>query len=121
VVVVGSGTGLAAALAAEENGADGLVLEKAPLIGWTTAVSGGASWIPNSPSVLEHNERIPVEKLVNCVRTVTNGLARDAKIRRFLEWAPEVFEFIEAQTAMEFFHIRRDTDVFPEYEEVNRW
>ncbi|GAA1538642.1 FAD-dependent oxidoreductase [Nocardioides humi] len=47
VVVVGSGAaGLAAALAARRGGADLTVLEAAPRIGGTTALSAGAAWLP---------------------------------------------------------------------------
>jgi 3-oxosteroid 1-dehydrogenase len=47
VVVVGSGAaGLAAALAASGAGAEVLVVERAPSIGGTTAMSGGVVWMP---------------------------------------------------------------------------
>src|SRR4051812_112296 len=49
-VVVGSGGGgLAAALTAADAGASVLVLEKQPLIGGSTAMSGGMAWIPDNP------------------------------------------------------------------------
>ncbi len=47
VLVVRSGTGLAAAIVAKDAGADVLVLEKASFIGGTTGHSGGALWVPN--------------------------------------------------------------------------
>ena len=50
VVVVGSGAaGMAAAVAAASAGASVTVLESAAVIGGTTAISGGAIWVPANP------------------------------------------------------------------------
>jgi succinate dehydrogenase/fumarate reductase flavoprotein subunit len=47
VVVVGSGAaGLAAAIAAGEQGARVTLLERSPVVGGTTALSGGVAWLP---------------------------------------------------------------------------
>src|SRR5688500_6677400 len=49
IVVMGSGAaGLTAALFAAERGAKVLILEKADLVGGTTAISGGQVWMPNN-------------------------------------------------------------------------
>ena len=54
LLVVGSGTGMAAALAAAERGLTVLIVEKSEYVGGSTARSGGALWFPASP-VLEEN------------------------------------------------------------------
>ena len=52
-VVVGSGAaGMAGALAAHEAGLRVLVLERAEVVGGTTALSGGALWLPANPRML---------------------------------------------------------------------
>lgn len=50
VVVIGAGAaGGAAAATAASEGAEVIVVEKAPFVGGTTAKSGGQMWIPNNP------------------------------------------------------------------------
>lgn len=49
VVVVGSGGGLCGAVTAAAAGLEVLVVEKQPLIGGSTAISGGVIWLPNNP------------------------------------------------------------------------
>ena len=54
LLVVGSGTGMAAALAAAERGLKVLIAEKSAYVGGSTARSGGALWLPASP-ILDEN------------------------------------------------------------------
>lgn len=49
LLVVGSGGGLAAALAAATEGFDSLVIEKEDAVGGSTGMSGGVMWLPNNP------------------------------------------------------------------------
>jgi len=49
-VVVGSGAaGMTAAVRAHDLGGEALVVEKAPVFGGSTALSGGVVWVPNNP------------------------------------------------------------------------
>ena len=50
LVIVGSGVGgLTAGVTAKLAGLEPLVLEKEPLIGGSSAWSGGVLWLPNNP------------------------------------------------------------------------
>ena len=52
-VVVGSGGGLCGAVVAAASGLETLVIEKEPLVGGSTAMSGGVLWLPNNPLMQE--------------------------------------------------------------------
>lgn len=100
VIVVGSGTGLCAALRAATQGLDVLVLEKDMTLGGTTLVSGGVLWVPNNrvqkKAGLEDNAtdaRRYLEKL-------SLGQASDELIDAFLENGPDMIEFIEANSSI---------------------
>lgn len=50
LLVIGSGTGMAAALTANELGLSTLIVEKTQYVGGSTARSGGAFWMPANRS-----------------------------------------------------------------------
>lgn len=50
LLIVGSGAGsIVAGLVARDHGLKPLIVEKLPVVGGTTALSGGVIWIPNNP------------------------------------------------------------------------
>ncbi|MGU3584659.1 FAD-dependent oxidoreductase [Rhodococcus sp. C26F] len=103
VVVVGSGAGgLSTAVAAAHGGASVLVVEKAQVCGGATAWSGGWMWTPrtlfaHADGVVE-DRSLPRTYLEN--RLGENFDAR--KVDALLDGAPEMVEFFETKTALQF-------------------
>lgn len=116
VVVVGSGTGMTAALRAQSKGAQTLVLEKSPKIGGTTAVSGGGLWVPNSPLNIEHRDEPPArEKIETYMREVAGERVNDEMITTFLDKGPDAVDFVEEETPIEW-QLTMAPDYHPEWE-----
>ena len=102
LLVIGSGTGLAAALSAEELGLDVLVAEKANVIGGSTALSGGAYWVPANPALIRDGFKDTVES----GREYLGAIVEDSPTDRwnsFLENGPEAIAMVERTTPLEFF------------------
>ena len=103
VVVVGSGAGgMAAALTAAHAGLDVVVIEKAATVGGSTAVSGGAVWIPMNPhlgAVGATDSREAVYAYLSAI--LGNRLRRDM-MDAFLDAGPEMVAFLEANSAVRF-------------------
>jgi 3-oxosteroid 1-dehydrogenase len=96
VVVVGSGAGgMAAAWTAAKHGLGTLVIEKCPVFGGNSALSGGGAWLPNAPYFLRRGERDDPEKLLAYLRTIAPGVAPERQ-RRYLEEAPKLAEAFES-------------------------
>ena len=54
LVIVGSGAaGMACALRGHDLGARVVILEKSPVYGGATAMSGGVVWVPDNPQMKE--------------------------------------------------------------------
>ena len=96
VLVVGSGGGgMTAALTAKVDGLDTLVVEKSSQFGGSTALSGGGIWVPGAPSQRRAGYRPDPDGVVEYLRTITGGLVSEARLRRYVDAAPEMMEFLE--------------------------
>ena len=96
VLVVGSGGGgMTAALAADASGLDTLVVEKSPQFGGSTALSGGGIWVPGAPSQRKAGYVPDPDGVFEYLRGITGGLVSDARLRQYVDAAPEMMEFLE--------------------------
>ena len=101
VIVVGSGgAGLAAALSAAVAGGDVLVLDRAPVFGGTTAISGGGMWLPNNPFEVEAGAGDSPEEVMTYLRAMSNGLVEERLLEAFVEQAPRAVDFLRQETAI---------------------
>lgn len=102
-VVLGSGAaGLTGALVAAIGGASVTVLEKAELVGGTTAISGGGAWLPNTRHLSDVGLEDTPEAALTYLRSMACGTGDDTHLVSLIEHAPEVVEFLEDQAGIPF-------------------
>ena len=115
VIVVGSGTGLASALASSVSGSETLVLEKWESIGGSTKMSGGVLWVPNNPVMKRNGIDDSRENAMTYVTMVAHGQAEDEIIEAFVDRGPEMVEFIEKHADFNWRSSVLLTDYHPEW------
>lgn len=114
VLVVGSGTGMAAALAAHERGLSSLVIEKTALVGGSTARSGGAFWIPGNETLEAAGSPDVPEAASEYLAAVVGPDASAQRWRAFLDHGRDAVQMLGRTTPMEFFWARGYSDYHPE-------
>ncbi len=103
LIVVGSGAaGLSCAITAKKRGLDVVVIEKEPVFGGTTALSGGVLWIPLGPHGRQQNPADTREAVRRYMMEETGAFYDEAAIEAFIENGPKMVEFFERETAMQF-------------------
>jgi succinate dehydrogenase/fumarate reductase flavoprotein subunit len=103
VVVAGSGAGgMAAALVARHAGLAVLVLEKTDRFGGSTAVSGGAMWVPGNHHAAEVGPADSREAVMTYLRAVIGNRLHTDLVEAYLDNGPEMVAFMERETALQF-------------------
>lgn len=95
VIVVGSGCGLVAALAAAVSKAKVLVLEKSEQTGGSTRLSGGVIWIPGNHVLQSEGTEDPRDKALAYVEKVARGQAPLELLEAFVDRGPEMAAFVQ--------------------------
>lgn len=103
LLVIGSGAaGLSAAVTAAHHGLRVIVAEKAPVMGGTTAWSGGWIFTPRNPLARRAGIVEDIEAPRTYLRSVLGTHFNEARINAFLIHAPRMVEFFETHTALQF-------------------
>ncbi|MGW5275712.1 FAD-binding protein [Streptomyces sp. NPDC004044] len=96
IVIVGSGAGgMTTALAACHEGLDALIVEKAPVFGGTTALSGGGIWAPGADALVRDGYQPDPDGVLQYLQTITEGLVSDDRLRAYVEQTPRMVDFLE--------------------------
>lgn len=116
VLVVGSGGGgMTAALTAHAAGLDALVIEKSTQFGGSTALSGGGIWVPGAADQRRQGYTPSPDSVVEYLRQITDGLVSEARLRQYVESAPQMLEFLERLSPwLEFVWKPGYADYYPE-------
>ncbi|MGW5321866.1 3-ketosteroid-delta-1-dehydrogenase [Rhodococcus pyridinivorans] len=114
LLVIGSGTGMAAALTAHEVGLSALLVEKSAYVGGSTARSGGAFWVPANPVLTAAGSGDTVERGHTYVRTVVDGTAPVERGEAFVDNGVATVEMLQRTTPMKLFWAEGYSDYHPE-------
>ena len=114
LLVVGSGTGMAAALAAHELGLSVLIVEKSPYVGGSTARSGGALWLPASPVLREAGANDTAARAATYLDSVVAGSASQQRSAGFLTHVSATVDMLRRTTPLRLFWARDYSDYHPE-------
>jgi len=115
LLVVGSGTGMAAVLAASELGLSSLIVEKTEYVGGSTARSGGAFWLPANPVLQEARSGDSLDRARTYLRSVVAGTAPPERRDSFLEHSAATLEMLRRTTPMKFMWAKGYSDYHPEH------
>lgn len=114
LLVVGSGTGMSAALAAHESGLSALIVEKSSYVGGSTARSGGALWLPASPVLAEAGAGDTAERAGAYLDSVVAGSAPAQRSAGFLAHVSATVDMLRRTTPLRLFWARDYSDYHPE-------
>ncbi|WP_172330352.1 FAD-binding protein [Mangrovicoccus sp. HB161399] len=105
LLVVGTGAaGMAAALRAEACGLHPILVDKAPVWGGSTAVSGGAIWVPDNPLMRRAGMADDRAAARAYLQSEAGNLFNAELVDAFLSQGPEAIAFFNDETELTLSH-----------------
>ena len=114
LLVIGSGTGMAAALAASELGLSTLIVEKTPYVGGSMAKSGGAFWIPANPILRRSGSPDSLEEARRYLNAVVGDESPVERVNSYVEHGSATIDMLSRTTPMKFTWDEGYPDYHPE-------
>lgn len=103
LLVAGSGaSGMTAAIVAAKNGLKVIVVEKEPVFGGTTALSGGYLWVPNNPVSQEAGVKDSKDAALAYIRHEAGNQFDADRAEAFLDAGPTMVAFMHEHTHVRF-------------------
>lgn len=115
LLVVGSGAaGMSAAITAAKLGLRPVIVEKSEYFGGSTAVSGGAIWIPANPVMLAAGMQDDPADARRYIAHEAGNRFRPDLVDAFLREGPKAIAFLQANSALQLAHRPVSPDYHPD-------
>ncbi|MFA5055161.1 MAG: FAD-binding protein [Dehalococcoidia bacterium] len=113
ILVIGSGGGgMVAALAASHLGSKALIIEKGSVYGGSTAMSGGAMWVPNNHLMKQEGLSDSSDEGLAYLKAITGGKVPEDRMRAYVENAPEVVKWLEEHSRARYRVVHGSSDFY---------
>lgn len=121
VVVVGSGAaGLGAAIVAASKGLSVVVVERAPVLGGTTATSGGGVWIPGNSFMRAAGDNDTPAAALEYLRGLVAADRSTDLMSAFLENGPRALDYFQTHSELTFSTRRYSPDYYSNHASAAR-
>ncbi|MGJ3507491.1 3-ketosteroid-delta-1-dehydrogenase [Enemella sp. A6] len=114
LLVIGGGTGMAAVLAGHEAGLKTLLVEKTDKLGGSTALSGGAFWVPGNAVLAEAGAADTTERIRNYLNAVVDGSAPAERSEAYVNHGPAAVDMLRRTTPLDLMWSKGYSDYHPE-------
>ncbi len=115
VLIIGSGAGaMTAAVRATDHGLQVLMVEKTPLYGGTSAMSGGVIWLPASPVIASAGGEDSVEEALTYMKAVIADPAQEKRIESYVKTTPALTQFLAQSTPIRLSANPYYADMYPD-------
>ncbi|WP_088146344.1 FAD-dependent oxidoreductase [Achromobacter denitrificans] len=114
-LVVGAGAGgMTAALTAHEEGLDVLLVEKTGRVGGSTAISGGALWIPLNAQTEAAGHPDSFDRVWTYLAQTVGDAASDDMKRAYLEAGPRMMDYLSSRGLLQVAARTASPDYYPD-------